>query len=440
MSDRIPHPLRLCRKPVAALAGLALALVIPSGAALAAPGADSPPSGTQGQAALQAQAEELAGQIQSEGRSLDEVDGEYNAALIRDQQLQATQASLRSRIASTSVQVTKSRQELQSQAIFAYVTGGDPVVNFSSGKAGADPSLTVSYAEIIAGGQKRAVVAYRAVLATQVRQSAALAVAASQARVVLSALQSDQASAQSSLAARQGTLEQVKGQIAVMVAQVQAQQARAEHASVEASLHQEGQQLPPAAPSLPARLNSTGPDPSTTAAPSSAPVNPTPVVHAPTSSGQPATTEAPATTSTTSTTAPPPTPTTDPPQPVGGNYPARGASIAIAYARAQLGKPYQWGGAGPSSFDCSGLVMMAWDQAGVYFPHLAQDQYDMTERIPLADLLPGDLVFFGTPSDVYHVGIYVGGGQMIDAPETGQYVSYSSIYWDGLLGAGRVEG
>ena len=120
--------------------------------------------------------------------------------------------------------------------------------------------------------------------------------------------------------------------------------------------------------------------------------------------------------------------------------PAPGASSAVAYAYAQLGKPYQWAAAGPDSFDCSGLTMMAWETAGVYFPHLAQDQYDMTMRIPLADALPGDLIFFGTPSDVYHVGIYIGGGEMIDAPETGQLVSISSIYWSGLLGAGRVVG
>jgi cell wall-associated NlpC family hydrolase len=82
--------------------------------------------------------------------------------------------------------------------------------------------------------------------------------------------------------------------------------------------------------------------------------------------------------------------------------------------------------------------MMAWDQAGIYFPHLAQDQYDLTAREPLSAILPGDLVFFGTPNNVYHVGIYIGGGDMIDAPATGQNVSISSIYWSDLLGAGRV--
>jgi cell wall-associated NlpC family hydrolase len=84
--------------------------------------------------------------------------------------------------------------------------------------------------------------------------------------------------------------------------------------------------------------------------------------------------------------------------------------------------------------------MMAWEQAGVYFPHLAQDQYDMTQRESIAQALPGDLIFFGTPTNVYHVGLYIGNGQMIDAPETGQNVSIQSIYWSNLLGAGRVTG
>jgi cell wall-associated NlpC family hydrolase len=112
----------------------------------------------------------------------------------------------------------------------------------------------------------------------------------------------------------------------------------------------------------------------------------------------------------------------------------------VRYAYAQLGKPYQWGGAGPRSFDCSGLTMMAWESGGVYLPHLAQAQYELTQRIPLSAVQPGDLIFFGTPNNVYHVGISIGGGEMIDAPATGLDVSVSSIYWADLLGAGRVVG
>jgi cell wall-associated NlpC family hydrolase len=70
---------------------------------------------------------------------------------------------------------------------------------------------------------------------------------------------------------------------------------------------------------------------------------------------------------------------------------------------------------------------------------VAQDQYNATRRIAIAALLPGDLVFFGTPANVYHVGLYIGNGEMIDAPETGQNVSIQSIYWDTLLAGGRVQ-
>jgi cell wall-associated NlpC family hydrolase len=84
--------------------------------------------------------------------------------------------------------------------------------------------------------------------------------------------------------------------------------------------------------------------------------------------------------------------------------------------------------------------MRAWEAGGVYLPHLAQAQYNLTARISLGAVLPGDLIFFGTPSNVSHVGIYIGGGQMIDAPSTGLTVSISSIYWADLLGAGRVVG
>jgi peptidoglycan DL-endopeptidase CwlO len=117
--------------------------------------------------------------------------------------------------------------------------------------------------------------------------------------------------------------------------------------------------------------------------------------------------------------------------------PPVGGQVALAFAESQIGKPYQWGGAGPATYDCSGLVMVAWGKAGVSMPHSAQDQYDMTARVPLADLQPGDLVFFGTPTDVYHVGMYVGGGDMVDAPETGQDVMVQPIYELNLLAGGR---
>jgi cell wall-associated NlpC family hydrolase len=96
--------------------------------------------------------------------------------------------------------------------------------------------------------------------------------------------------------------------------------------------------------------------------------------------------------------------------------------IAVDWALAQVGTPYIWGGETPGvGFDCSGLVQAAYKVAGITLPRVAQDQYDATIKLAPGDpLQPGDLMFFGqSTSDVTHVGIYIGGGQMVDAPHTG---------------------
>jgi peptidoglycan DL-endopeptidase CwlO len=102
------------------------------------------------------------------------------------------------------------------------------------------------------------------------------------------------------------------------------------------------------------------------------------------------------------------------------------ASAALAWAYAQLGKPYHYGGAGPRSFDCSGLTMRAFAAAGVSLPHSAAAQQHAGRRVPLSQLQPGDLVFWGSPA--YHVGIYVGGGRIIDAPHTGTDVQIQALW------------
>jgi cell wall-associated NlpC family hydrolase len=126
---------------------------------------------------------------------------------------------------------------------------------------------------------------------------------------------------------------------------------------------------------------------------------------------------------------PPPRSDPPPPPPTSG-----GVSAVIAYAQRQVGKPYQWGGDGPDSFDCSGLTMMAWRQAGVYLSHYTGAQWAETARVAISDLRPGDLVFFGSSGpNSHHMGLYVGNGQMIEAPYTGANVRYASIYRSDLL-------
>lgn len=122
------------------------------------------------------------------------------------------------------------------------------------------------------------------------------------------------------------------------------------------------------------------------------------------------------------------------PRPPVAPPPRGGVAAVIAYAQAQIDKWYVWGAAGPNTFDCSGLTLMAWRQAGVYLDHYTGSQYNQTRRVAIADLQPGDLVFYGDSGPTsHHVGLYVGGGQMIEAPHTGAQVRYASIYRSDLL-------
>jgi NlpC/P60 family/Transglycosylase SLT domain len=110
------------------------------------------------------------------------------------------------------------------------------------------------------------------------------------------------------------------------------------------------------------------------------------------------------------------------PKPLPGlaSDPDAAGTVAVAAAESRIGDPYVWGGAGPTSFDCSGLVMWAWAHAGVALPHYSGSQYDETIPISLAQLEPGDLLFPADPGE--HVAMYVGDGKIIQASEPGQPV------------------
>ena len=122
----------------------------------------------------------------------------------------------------------------------------------------------------------------------------------------------------------------------------------------------------------------------------------------------------------------------------GTAAPAPAAAAAIAYARAQLGKPYLWGGTGPDAFDCSGLVMMAYQAAGISIPRTSQDQWAALPHVPAAGVRPGDLVFFpgidGTFSAPGHVALVIGGGQMIQAYDSSTPIEISPLNGDGAGG------
>ncbi|MFJ9568893.1 C40 family peptidase [Streptomyces bacillaris] len=118
----------------------------------------------------------------------------------------------------------------------------------------------------------------------------------------------------------------------------------------------------------------------------------------------------------------------------GSGYAAKAEKV-LAFARAQIGKPYVWGATGPSSYDCSGLTKAAWREAGVTLPRTTWDQVKVGTRVATSDLQPGDLVFFY--DDISHVGIYKGDGMMIHAPKPGATVREESIYYMPIYGSVR---
>ena len=145
--------------------------------------------------------------------------------------------------------------------------------------------------------------------------------------------------------------------------------------------------------------------------------------------------------------------------PVGNDTPAgngdsSAAQTAIDAAMGHLGVPYAWGGGGSYGpgpgqdpdlgiigFDCSGLTQYAYHQAGIKIPRNSRAQYAALPKVDSDDLRPGDLVFWATtpsnPSTIYHVAIYLGGGKMVEAPESGSVVKVSSMRWGGYAGAVR---
>jgi cell wall-associated NlpC family hydrolase len=135
-------------------------------------------------------------------------------------------------------------------------------------------------------------------------------------------------------------------------------------------------------------------------------------------------------------------PTHDPSPPGGGHDPgplppSGGAATAVAAAFSVIGTPYKWGGADPSTgFDCSGLTMWSWAQAGVSLPHSSAAQYVVLPHVARDQLQPGDLVFFYSP--IHHVGMYIGGGMMIHSPHPGGFVEKTSfVDYPDFVGAGR---
>lgn len=124
------------------------------------------------------------------------------------------------------------------------------------------------------------------------------------------------------------------------------------------------------------------------------------------------------------------------PAPSSAPAPRANAQVAVDAALSKLGAPYLWGATGPNRFDCSGLMVWAWAQAGVSLPRTSHGQFTNLRSISRSELQPGDLVFAGSPR-VHHVGMYIGNGQIVHSPRSGYTVSIRSMERSDLRGFGR---
>jgi cell wall-associated NlpC family hydrolase len=410
----------------AAMLGASLVTVVPG---TAAAGAD--PLGSE-----RAQAAALAQKISSEQAQVESLSNQYDGAELHLTQVRAQVETARSHLAAATARAAQIRAQVTHEAVKEYTSGGFQPRVTQMASTNIDPLVAQSYFQMATGDQTDALDQYRSAERALADQQQSLARAEKVAAGAADALAGRRQAVTAAQAQAQGTLSGVNGQIATLVAQAQAQAEAKQKAAELAAYHaqvaaqQRAGALAVAAAAQNAANSSSGLQavkPATTAAPAPvvtpfatspataapgtvAPVNSAPVNSAP---------SAPA-----------------PPAPVSIPSRGGGASTAVSVALAQVGKPYQWGAAGPDSFDCSGLVMYAYAAAGVSLPHYTGSQWADTTQIPLADAQPGDLIFF---NGLQHVGIYLGGGSMVDAPHTGADVRVESIFGFGSIdGATRV--
>ena len=352
---------------------------------------------------LKAQAAAISARIQALGNQEEALSERYDQAQLAVQTLQQQVAAAGAQLAAARATTDKARQALKADAVQAYLDGGNSPLASGTGtvQSATDGLLRAEYVNTLATNQSDAVDQYRtAALQEQAAQSA-LKKQQSAAEAQLRQVEADRSAVQSTADQLTATEHQVTGQIATLVAQQQAAEAAAAAAAARQRAAAEAAQ---AAAEAAARQQAAA------AAAAASQLAAAPTGGGATLSAAPA--------------------VSSPPPPVGS-----GASGAVAAAESRVGDWYQWGATGPNTFDCSGLVMWAYAQVGISLPHFSGAQYADTTHIPMSDLQPGDLVFFSDPGE--HVAMYVGNGEIIEAPHTGAQVHIIPMYSEFTL-AGRV--
>jgi len=362
------------------------------------------PAGADKIADARAQASAIAAQIQATDQRLQVLTDQYSAADYHLSQVDDQITQTQHQIGVDKAAVAHNQRALRKQAIADYTSSGtssQATDLFTSDRNVA--GVREEYSRLAAGNVSTIIANLHSSVAQLSGEQASLQQQQLQASNARAALAASKSQASTLVAQEQATKAGVDANIQTLVAQQQAAASAAAAAAFTAKVNA-------AQASAKAAVQSAAATPGTTGS-----TNPT---------RGPGPTSVPA----------PPSPPTAPPPPL-----ASGVAGAIQAAEQEVGVPYVWGGASPSAgFDCSGLIMWAYAQVGIGLPHFSGAQFASTIHIPLSDIQPGDLLFYG-PQGADHEAMYVGGGQMIEAPHAGASVRIVGVRTDSSTVVGRVQ-
>jgi len=335
-----------------------------------------------------------------------------NRAQLKVSEVEGSLVKTEAEVARSDQRLQEVRGRLATAAVLAYVHGGSNSLIGKLARGGGDDMVVrTQYLRVTAADQRRVIGEVRSAKQDfelhRTRLDNERKAAADAAEVAASANQQ----ALEAEDAQRAVLGRVTGELGDLVA---AEQARKEAEAIR---------------NRPAPVGAASPIP----APAEAPrITEPPRV--PTQSTQPSAQTSTQTQAQPSTTVAAQTTSAPAPAPASGK-----GAIAVAEARKHLGKPYVYGGSGPNNFDCSGLTAWAWKAAGVSLSHSAYTQWFETTRVPVDSVQPGDLLFFGKDGveSIHHNAIYIGGGDMIEASQTGTPIRIRGWRGGDLVGAGR---
>jgi cell wall-associated NlpC family hydrolase len=366
------------------------------------------------------QARAVAAELNEIQGHLFELDRQYSEAAAA---LDATNGRIdeaQGRVDATTAELAEQRAQFQKFAVQAYV-GGNETPEFEAllTSTGDEAPQKASYLHAATGDRRVLQDRLRATTERLNGDIADLEASKAEAQVHVDEMAAARDQSQQALDAQQAVKAQIDGELDVLVQEEQARLEAERRAQAEAQAAAQRQAAEDAArqqAAVQARTQTatTAPAPAPTAATPSAPAAPS----------TPTGPSAPPPTAPKAPVAPPPVGPTAPP-PVSG-----GAGAAVAAAQSALGVPYVPGGKGMSGFDCSGLTSWAWAKGGKSLPPTTYGQWAAGQRVSLDALQPGDLVFY---AGVSHVGLYVGGGSIIHAPNSRSVVRYDSVYWWGPI-------